>query len=76
MGLITTKCIIDVPTSWFGIVTSLIAVVVLLAVCQYVFKLHWVYTYSIAVCYATSMHSVLDDFFGRAMALKAQKRRA
>jgi hypothetical protein len=75
-GAITTKCIVGVTASFFDIASNTIAIIVLLAVCQYVFRLHWVYTYSIVVCYATSVHSVLDDFFGRAMALKAKKRRA
>jgi hypothetical protein len=66
-GVVTTKCISDEHASFVDIVTSLIAMTILLAVCQYVFKLHWVYTYSIAVCYTMSLHSVLQDFFPKIM---------
>jgi hypothetical protein len=66
-GIVTTKCITDESSSFLQLAISVAATALLLVLCNYVFKLHWVYTYSIAVCYTTSLHNVVQDFFGKAV---------
>jgi hypothetical protein len=68
-GVITTKCITDETASFFDIASSLVVITILLGLCQYFFKLHWVYTYSIVVCYTMSLHSVLQDFLPKRMTM-------
>lgn len=67
IGFVTTECVTDEAANFFGIAASIIAVTILLGLCQYIFKLHWVYTYSIAICYTMSLQGVLQDFFPKAM---------
>ncbi len=47
-----------------GIITG-VAVVALLAICQYRFKLHWAITFSIVICYLMSLHNTIRGIFGR-----------
>jgi hypothetical protein len=64
-GIAGTKCITDETASITQIISSVIAITALLCLCNYIFELHWVYTYSIVVCYTTSLHNALGDFFGK-----------
>lgn len=63
--LIDIDCITDDHANLYETAFSLLAILVLVLICRYLFKLHWVYTYSIAVCYTTSLHSVIADYFPR-----------
>jgi hypothetical protein len=66
-GFVTTECVTDEDASYWQMAYSIIVISALLALCNYVFKLHWVYTYSIAVCYTMSLQGVLQDFFPKIM---------
>ena len=63
-GLITTDSIVERRPSLWQIVLTTASITVLLLPCQYVLKLHWAITYSITVCYTTSLLSVVEDLFG------------
>ena len=64
-GTVDTEHITDETADNRQIFISVIAILILLALCNYAFRLHWVYTYSIAICYVTSFHNVVQDMFGK-----------
>ncbi len=63
-GLIDPDCIVDRPPKPIEVVVTLIAVVVLLAICRYGLHLHWAIAYSICACYTISLNHALQDLFG------------
>lgn len=64
LGIIGIECVTDDTATLFQIALSIVTVSVLLLICQYIFKLHWVITYSICACYAISFQGALQDVFG------------
>jgi DNA-directed RNA polymerase subunit RPC12/RpoP len=63
-GLLDPDCILDRAAKFLQVVLTVICVGILLAVCQYGFKLHWAITYSVCVGYTMSLHHGLADIFG------------
>ena len=63
-GLLDPDCILDRAAKFFQVALTVICVGILLAVCQYGFKLHWAITYSVCVGYTMSLHHGLTDIFG------------
>jgi len=63
-GLMGVDCIIDRAARFSQVVVTVIAICVLLAVCQCLFQLHWAITYSVCVGYTMSLHHALADVFG------------
>jgi uncharacterized membrane protein YhfC len=63
MKIIDTECIIDRDATATQVIIGLIAVLVLLIFCNYVFKLHWSITFSICIIYTTSFDKALQSVF-------------
>ena len=54
-GILDTDCITDEPTSLSEMGVAVASIAILLVVCQFVFRLHWVVAYSVAICYTMSL---------------------
>jgi DNA-directed RNA polymerase subunit RPC12/RpoP len=63
-GYITTDSITDEKPSFRQTVLAAVSVSFLLLLCQYVFRLHWAVTFSIAVCYTMSLLVAIQDLLG------------
>lgn len=63
-GLLDADCILDRAAKFSQVVLTVICVGVLLAVCQYGFKLHWAITYSVCIGYTMSLHHGIADVLG------------
>jgi len=64
LGLVDTSCIADLKASLVQIAVTIVSIAILVAVCQYVFRLHVAITFSIAVGYTMSLLGSLRDVFG------------
>jgi hypothetical protein len=62
-GVIDEECISDRKATLVQIVLGLIAVLVILVLCNYVFKLYWAITFSICIVYTTSFDRALQNVF-------------
>ena len=60
---IDEECISDRKATFFQIILGLLAVCVILILCNYVFKLYWAITWSICVVYTTSFDRALQNIF-------------
>ena len=65
-GLLGADCVVDRAARFSQVVVTVIAISILLAVCQYLFHLHWAITYSVCVGYTMSLHHAIADVFGGA----------
>jgi DNA-directed RNA polymerase subunit RPC12/RpoP len=63
-GLLDTELILDTAARLSQVVVTLIVTTALLALCLYVFKLHWAIAYSICVGYTMSLNHAITDVFG------------
>ncbi|MFZ0033593.1 MAG: hypothetical protein WAK60_01215, partial [Sedimentisphaerales bacterium] len=61
--IIDEECISDRDVTFVQIVLGLTAVIVIFILCNYVFKLHWVITFSICIVYTTSFDRALQSVF-------------
>jgi len=61
LRIIDEDCISDRDATFFEVVLSLTAVVVILILCDYVFKLYWAVTFSICIVYTTSFDKALQS---------------
>lgn len=64
MGVLDADCILDRAAKFSQVVLTVICVAILLAVCQYGFKLHWAITYSVCIGYTMSLHHGIADVLG------------
>jgi hypothetical protein len=62
-NIIDEQCIADRDATAIQIILGLIAVLVIFAFCNYVFKLHWAITFSICIIYATSFDKAVQSVF-------------
>lgn len=58
---IDDECISDRKATFFQIILGLLAVCVILFLCNYVFKLYWAITFSICIVYTTSFDRALQN---------------
>jgi DNA-directed RNA polymerase subunit RPC12/RpoP len=63
LKIIDEECITDQKATLVQIFLGLIAVVAILLLCNYVFKLHWAVTLSICIIYTTSLDKGLQSVF-------------
>ncbi len=63
-GLMGVDCVVDRAARFSQVIVTVIAICILLAVCQCLFQLHWAITYSVSVGYTMSLHHALADVFG------------
>jgi hypothetical protein len=61
--LIDENCIVERQVTPVQIVLGLAATVVIVLICNYVFKLHWAITFSICIVYTTSFDRALQSVF-------------
>jgi DNA-directed RNA polymerase subunit RPC12/RpoP len=60
---IDENCIIDRQPTPAQIILGLVATIIIVLVCNYVFKLHWAITFSICIIYTTSFDRALQSVF-------------
>jgi len=63
-GVLDADCILDRAAKFSQVVLTVICVGILLALCQYAFKLHWAITYSVCIGYTMSLHHGIADILG------------
>jgi hypothetical protein len=63
LGIIDEDCISDRDANTTEVIIGLIAVLIIFAICHYVFKLHWAITFSICIIYTTSFDKALQSVF-------------
>ncbi|MGA1979561.1 MAG: hypothetical protein ABSG99_03205 [Sedimentisphaerales bacterium] len=61
--IIDEECISDRDANATEVIMSLAAVLIIFALCNYVFKLYWAITFSICIIYATSFDRALQSVF-------------
>jgi hypothetical protein len=62
-NFIDENCIVDRPVASAHITLGMAAIVVIVLICNYVFKLHWAITFSICIIYTTSFDRALQSVF-------------
>jgi DNA-directed RNA polymerase subunit RPC12/RpoP len=65
LGIIDEECISDRDANTTEVIIGLIAVLIIFALCNYAFKLHWAITFSICIIYTTSFDRALQSIFPR-----------
>ena len=63
-GILDTECIVENGFDFLQILASAAIAGLILALCNYVFKMHWVISYSICVCYTISINDAIHSFLG------------
>jgi hypothetical protein len=63
LKIINENCISDHTPTTGRVIIGLTAVLIIFALCSFVFKLYWALTYSICVIYATSFDRALQSIF-------------
>jgi phage FluMu protein Com len=63
-GILDTDCIIENDASLMQVLVSIAAVGIILWLCNHVFKMHWVISYSICVCYTITINDALHSLAG------------
>ena len=61
--IIDEHCISDREAALVQVILGLVAVLIILILCNYVFKLYWAITFSICVVYTTSFDRALQNVF-------------
>ncbi len=61
LKILNRNCIIDRDISFFRVVFSLILAISILLVCEYIFKMYWVITFSICMVYTTSFDRAIQN---------------
>jgi DNA-directed RNA polymerase subunit RPC12/RpoP len=64
LGIVDTDCIIENDADFLQVLISVAAVGIILWLCNYVFKMHWVISYSICVCYTITINDALHSILG------------
>jgi hypothetical protein len=62
-GVVTTDSITGERPTPVQFLTTTVSTVLLLLLCQYIFKLHWAISFSVTVCYALSLQGVIREYF-------------
>jgi hypothetical protein len=63
LKIIDEECISDRDANATEVVISMVAVLIIFAICNYVFKLYWAITFSICIIYTTSFDRALQSVF-------------
>jgi hypothetical protein len=63
LKIIDEECISDRDATLVQIILGLVAVLIIFALCNYVFKLYWAITFSICIVYTTSFDRALQNVF-------------
>jgi hypothetical protein len=63
LKIIDEECISDRDANATEVVISMVAVLIIFALCNYVFKLYWAITFSICIIYTTSFDRALQNVF-------------
>jgi hypothetical protein len=63
LKIIDEECISDRDANATEVVISMAAVLIIFALCNYVFKLYWAITFSICIIYTTSFDRALQNVF-------------
>ena len=63
-GILDTECIVENGFDCLQILASAAIAALLLALCNYVFKMHWAISYSICVCYTISINDAIHGYLG------------
>jgi hypothetical protein len=64
MGVLDTDCILENDTNFWQVFVSIIAVGIILGLCNYIFKMHWIISYSICVCYTITINDAIHSLAG------------
>lgn len=64
-GSIDAESIVNKGFHLKDIIIAFVAVVLILMLCDQIFKMHWVISYSICVCYILNANSVIEHFLGK-----------
>ena len=64
-GIVNIGSITGERANLLQVLLALASIGVLLVLCRYVFRVHWVIAYSICVCYTMNLHRAVRDFFGK-----------
>jgi len=64
-GIVNIGSITGERANLLQVLLALASIGVLLVLCRYVFRVHWVIAYSICVCYMMNLHRAVRDFFGK-----------
>jgi hypothetical protein len=64
-NIVDENCIIDRQPTPTQIILGLSATIIIVLICNYVFKLHWAITFSICIVYTTSFDRALQSVFPR-----------
>jgi hypothetical protein len=64
LGALDTECIVENGFDFLQVLASVASVGVILGLCNYVFKMHWVISYSICVCYTITINDAIHSVLG------------
>jgi hypothetical protein len=64
LGFLDTDCIVENGFSFLQALVSVASVGIILGLCNYVFKMHWVISYSICVCYTITIDDTIHSILG------------
>jgi DNA-directed RNA polymerase subunit RPC12/RpoP len=65
LNIVDENCIVDRDATVTQIILGLMAVIIIVLVCNFIFKLHWSITFSICIVYTTSFDRALQSIFPR-----------
>jgi hypothetical protein len=64
LGILDTDCIIENDANFLQVLASIVSTGIILWLCNYVFKMHWVISYSICVCYTITINDAIHGIAG------------
>jgi hypothetical protein len=64
LGFLDTECIVENEYNHFQVLVSAASVGIILGLCDYIFKMHWVISYSICVCYTITINDAIHSVLG------------
>jgi hypothetical protein len=63
-GVLDTDCIVENDFNFLQVLVSAVSVGIILGLCHYVFKMHWVISYSVCVCYTITINDAIYNILG------------
>jgi hypothetical protein len=64
LGFLDTDCIVENGFNVIQVLASIASVGIILGLCNYVFKMHWVMSYSICICYTLTINDTAHSILG------------
>ncbi len=58
------ECIVEKGVNFFQVLVSIASVGIILGLCHYIFKMHWVISYSICACYTITVNDAIQKILG------------